>query len=214
MELVQLRGKGKGAGGDNDDGGDEPAPAAKKGKGKKKKDDDEEEEDGEEDRAATMRKRRKSEFSIRSSKSSIRIVSSRKDHALINPWSTSAAVVSGPARTWMLRSTIPAALYQLAAEPHPELPSFQGEDADEDRPPSGAVIDFKFGDDTALVGLLYAILSLILVNGRRLLDSKQLTSLPDTVEVLRAHLSVADFLPVSLSAYPSSQLPSAPIFVD
>jgi hypothetical protein len=74
----------------------------------------------------------------------------------------------------MLRSTLPAELYHLAAEPHPELPSHLDhldEDPDsEHRPPSGAVIDFKFGDDIALIGLLHAILSLILVNGRRLSD--------------------------------------------
>jgi hypothetical protein len=71
MELVQLRGKGKGAGGDDGDAGDDVAgsngaAAKKKGKGKKKKKGTDEEDDGEEDGegevAATMRKRRKSEF--------------------------------------------------------------------------------------------------------------------------------------------------------
>ncbi|CDZ97559.1 MAGE protein [Phaffia rhodozyma] len=97
------------------------------------------------------------------------------------------AAPMGTVRGYMLRSLLPPKLMQEAFEPHPEYSfnstslSRSGE-IEEDEKESGAIVDLKFGDDLSMMGILYVILALILVNGRRLPDDQ-----------LRAYLKRLDF---------------------
>ena len=85
-------------------------------------------------------------------------------------------------KTYILRSVLDPQLIQLATVPDAEILEIEQEDAaadeqhvkDDDGNTSaatGAILAWQSGDSLGTVGLLYVILSLILVNGRALADS-------------------------------------------
>ena len=100
---------------------------------------------------------------------------------------STAAAPTGT-KTWILRSVLSSGLIQLAATPDAEILQIEQEDAgadeqhakdddDENAPTlTGAILAWQSGDSLGTVGLLYVILSLILVNGRALGDSTSFTS--------------------------------------
>lgn len=154
MELVPIRAKGKGVAADG-------ADISNTGKGKRRGDDNEEE--------TTSKKRKSAPFL------SVCEEERQLTHHIVL---RSAVQVDGPVRSYMLRSLLDPRLIALAVEPQPELAQEANLSADsenddeievsENRRPSGALIDLRLADEVGLMGLLYTILALLLVNGRRL----------------------------------------------
>ena len=88
-------------------------------------------------------------------------------------------------KTYILRSTLDPQLIKLAAVPDEDLLRLEEEEfavnpernAEDEYPvpePTGALIAWERGDQLQSVGLLYVVLSLILVHGRSMADSKPL----------------------------------------
>lgn len=91
-----------------------------------------------------------------------------------NPNASFTAAALG-SKSYILRSTLHASLLEAAALTDKELLDQEGVEADDEdelEPPSsyGSILSWSSADNLGGMGLLYVILSLILVNGRSLND--------------------------------------------
>lgn len=107
--------------------------------------------------------------------------------------------------TFILRSLLPANLLAYALDPNPEAVLRLGPDGRG----SGSLIDFQVGDDPKLMGVLWLILALILINGRELEESQ--SPFPRTPILLAPpppHLSSADSPTALIRSFPPDILKS------
>lgn len=81
-------------------------------------------------------------------------------------------------KTYILRSILDPALIELAAKQDEDILVLEqdengaNDDTEDVSPSTGAIFSWQSSDQLGSIGLLYVILSLILVNGKAILDSE------------------------------------------